>query len=77
MDFKVYHRIVFRMDLIQLIDNLITKGNNFHQISEIIADMHLADYIRHGGCEDQLYTEELTRYPSHDQILLFSPGRKP
>ena len=71
MDVKLYHRSAFHLDLIDIIFKLITKGNNFHQISEIIADMHLSDYIRHGGCEEDFYTGELTQYPSHDQVLFF------
>ena len=47
------------------------NATRVHQISEIIADMHLSDYIRHGGCEEDFYTGELTQYPSHDQVLFF------
>ena len=68
MPFKLYHRSAFHLDVIDYIFTQITKGQNFHQISESIADLHLADYLRHGGCEDTFYSEELTKYPSHDKV---------
>ena len=68
MGFKIYHRSAFNLEVIDYIFNQITKGNNFTQVAESLADFHLSDYLRHGGCEDDFYTDELTRYPSHDKV---------
>ena len=67
----MFYRSAYHLDLIDYIFDQISKGNNFSQISESVADLHLADYLRHGGCEDEFYTEELTRYPSHENVSSF------
>ena len=69
--FKMFYRSAYHLDLIDYIFDQISKGNNFSQISESVADLHLADYLRHGGCEDEFFTEELTRYPSHENVSSF------
>ena len=71
MPFKIYHKSAFHLDLIDYIFNQINKGNNFTQISESVADFHLADYLRSGGLEEEFYNDELTRYPSHDHVSIF------
>ena len=41
---KIYHKSSCTMDIINLVETLVLKGNNFLQISEIIANLNFRDF---------------------------------
>ena len=65
--YKIYHRTAFTLNLVDFVFVQISKGNNFHTISETIADLHLMEYERRRGT-GSFYQNELTKYPSHDKV---------
>ena len=68
MGFEVYHRSAFLLDVIDCIFTQISQGNNFTQIAESVADLHLSNYQRHCGCNDDNYSDQLARFPSHGKV---------
>ena len=48
--FKIYHKSSCTMDIINLVETLVLKGNNFLQTSEIIANLNFRDFSERNKC---------------------------
>ena len=66
--FKMYHRSAFSYPLIDLVFQMISQGNNFKQITQMIANLRLTNFQSNQLTKDESLQTPLCSFPSSSNL---------